>query len=439
MSIRPYDAWALRKLLVGHSLNGELAAVSAPFLSIAGMLAERPDSHEARPRLWDAFLAGCDDRDGIIKALAVSDPDGPPPETASGVGTPPRYKLTCAADVVARPVDWLWRPRVPRGELTLFAGDPKLGKSYVTVAMAAAVSRGAPLPGADPPDAPGSVVMLSAEDSTAHTIVPRLQSAGADRSRIHFLESVYLENRSEAFPSLSADIERIEEAIESLRDCRLVVIDPVSAFLGGTDDHKNSELRGILSPLKALAERTSVAVVLISHLNKSGGSNGKHRVTGSIAYVGACRAGFLFIKDRDDPTGRRVLMLDNGCNLAGDVPALAYRIEDNGDGPTVEWEEGPINITAEQALSAESSDPHKRTEDRECIDWLREIVSTGPVPAEDVFKAGRQAGFSQDQLKRAKRPAGVVSKRDGYGPKSRWLWMFPGDDRAEPTLAIEST
>jgi hypothetical protein len=349
----------------------------------------------------------------------------------------PRYKLTTAADVTCLPVEWLWRDRVPLGMLTLFAGDPKLGKSFVTIALAAAASRGAALPGDDPPAAPGSVVVLSAEDDPARTIVPRLKSAGADLARVHILEAVYLSDGSEALPSLRADTDTIEQAVSSLNDCRLVIVDPVSAYLGGTDDHKNAELRGVLSPLKGLAERIGAAVVLVTHLNKGGGTNGKHRVTGSIAYVGACRANFLFVRDRDDPTGRRVLMLANGCNLSPDVPTLAYRIEDRGEGPTVEWEAEPVRITAEQALAAETGDDHERTEARECDDWLRETLADGPVAAVDIYKAARDAGFSQDQAKRAKRRIGARSERQGFGPDSKCHWRLPDGDPGRSGVPIE--
>ena len=274
----------VRRLLCGHDVNGELQAVSGPFRAVADDLAALP--LEARQARWDTFLEGRDDRDRIILALAAVDPLGPPPEAKTVAAPRPRFRMTRAADVTCRPVEWLWGDRVPRGMLSLFAGDPKLGKSLVTIATAAAVSRGAALPGDDPPDGPGSVVLLSAEDDSARTIVPRLKAAGADLSRVHILESVYLADGSEALPSLRSDIEAIEEAVTSLGDCRLTVIDPVSAYLGGTDDHKNAELRGVLSPLKRVAERTNAAVVLVSHLNKSGSTNAKHRVTGSIAYVG---------------------------------------------------------------------------------------------------------------------------------------------------------
>jgi hypothetical protein len=423
--MRPRDAWTLRRLLTGHDLNGELQALSGPFRRVAEHLDVQPV--EARQTAFNGFLASREDADDIIQALALADIEGPPPVADDDEAvTHAPFKLTCAADVSCRPVEWLWRDRVPRGMLSLFAGDPKLGKSFVTLALAAAASRGAALPGDDPPVAPGSVVLLSAEDDPSRTIVPRLKSAGAALSRVHILESVYLADGTEALPSLRTDIGAIEEAVASLGDCRLIVIDPVSAYLAGTDDHRNAELRGILSPLKVVAERTDAAVVLVTHLNKGTGTNGKHRVTGSIAYVGACRANFLFVRDRDDPTGRRVLMLANGCNLASDVPTLAYRIEGRGDGPAVEWEAEPVDVTAEQALTAETGDDHERDEARECDHWLRETLAEGPVLATEVFKAAREAGFSQDQAKRAKRRIGAKTDRQGFGPASKCYWILPG-------------
>ncbi len=190
-----------------------------------------------------------------------------------------------ALDLEPREVNWLWSCRVPLGMMTMFAGDPKLGKSYVTLAMAAALSRGLPLPLSQRPNRPASTILMSAEDDPARTIVPRLTAAGADLSRVHILESVVRANGDEALPTLRTDVNAIMSAATKLGDCRLVVIDPVSAYLKGVNDNRNAVLRGVLMPLKRLAERLGAAVVLVSHLTKGGSANGKHRVLGSIAYV----------------------------------------------------------------------------------------------------------------------------------------------------------
>ena len=412
------ESWAVARVLSDQPLNGELQAASKPIRRLVDHLESLP--LEGRLAAFQAFACAYDDADRIIKAVASVDPTSRPPEGETV--DRPRFKLTRASDVEVRPTDWLWRDRVPRGMLTLFAGDPKLGKSFVTVGIAAAVSRGVALPGDGPPEGPGSVILLSAEDDVARTIVPRLAAAGAVRDRVHILESVYLSDGSEALPSLRVDVGALESAIRGVGDCRLVVVDPVSAYLGGVDDHRNAELRGVLSPLRALAERTDVAVILVTHLNKSAGTNGKHRVTGSIAYVGACRANFLFVRDRSD--SRRVLMLPNGCNLADDPPTLAYRIVDRGYGPTVEWEADPVPITAEQALAADAEPPHERGERDECDAWLREVLSCGRVLQRDIAREGRDAGFTPKQLEASKRRLGARSQREGFGPGSTCYWTL---------------
>ncbi len=435
MSIPPSDARVLARLMaVDAPLNGALAAMSAEWRPLADLLAAAP--FPDRGRIFDDFLTGRPDRDAIIRAIADQDPTGPPvaveappgPTVARDPQTTAR--LIRAADIEAKPIDWLWRGRVPLGMLTTLAGDPKLGKSFVTLGMAAAVSRGSPLPDGDPPGGPGSVIIMSAEDDPARTIAPRLKAAGADLARVHILESVMFADGSEAWPSLGRDIEAIERAARDLGDCRLIVIDPVSAYLGGADDHRNAELRSVLSPLKALAESLDAAIMLVTHLSKSGGTNGKHRVIGSVAYVGACRANFLFVKDRDDPTGRRVLMLDNGGNLAPPAPTLAYAIEDRGAGPQIEWGAEPVQISAEEALAAEMAasqavrDHQDAPERQEAESWLREVLAAGPVPSKEIEAAAKAAGLSVRTLKRAKESIGAESIREGFGRESTCRWRL---------------
>src|SRR5262249_50079558 len=153
------DAWVLGRIICGLGVNGELDDLSPRFHDIADHLESL--SPGERPGAWTAFLCGQPDRQLIIRTIADIDPDGPPPSPAEAE-VRPRFKMTRAVDIAPRPVEFLWGKRVPRGMLSLFAGDPKLGKSLVTVAMAAAVSRGAALPGDDTPDGPGDVVLLSA-------------------------------------------------------------------------------------------------------------------------------------------------------------------------------------------------------------------------------------------------------------------------------------
>ena len=245
---------------------------------------------------------------------------------------------------------------------------------------------------------------MSAEDDPARTIVPRLTAAGADLAKVHILESVILANGSETLPSLRADIDAITAAAARLGDCRLIVIDPVSAYLKGIDDNRNAVLRGVDAPQQAgrAAGRRRRAG---QPSDQGGSANGKHRVLGSIAYVGACRANHLFVTDPHDPTGRRVLMLDNGGNVAPPAPTLAYVIEDRGSGPRVEWSDQPVAITVEQALRPEAASVSRwRASGR--TSRVRRLAAHFPrrrdsSPTIEVFKAGDAAGFSKDQIRRA--------------------------------------
>ena len=166
-----------------------------------------------------------------------------------------------------------------------------------------------------------------------------------------------------------------------------------------------------------MAERLRVAVVMVSHLSKGGGANGKYRVMGSMAYVGVCRANLIFVRDRTDPTGRRVLLCDNGGNLAVPPPTLAYTIEELTTGPAVVFQPEPVPITAEQALDADLQDgtDHDQAPERhEAERWLKEVLSSGPLPAREVEDAAKNCGFSKPTLKRAKRSIAVVSIREGF-------------------------
>jgi putative DNA primase/helicase len=431
----------------------EIAELSPIFQPVARVLMSALP-HERQP-IWDDFLAGRPRLDPIAEVAHEPDfrllvnfeePAEPAPisaeETAPrGPRLPPvsaprvdsieptrRVRLTCAVDLEPRAVDWLWSGRVPLGMITMFAGDPKLGKSYVTLAMAAALSRGLPLPMSDRPNHPGSTILMSAEDDPARTIAPRLIAGGADLTKVHILESVILANGSEALPPLRADIDAITAAASRLGDCRLIVIDPVSAYLRGVDDNRNSALRGVLTPLNRLAEQLGAAVVLVSHLTKAGSTNGKHRVLGSIAYVGACRANHLFVADPHDPTGRRVLMLDNGSNVASPASTLAYTIEDHESGPRIEWSHEPV-ITAIGGLCKPARLVRLHPEGhaarhRECDRWLRAFLADGPRSTVDIFEAASDSAFSDSQVRRAKRRIGAIAKREGFAAEGRWSWAL---------------
>ena len=351
-------------------------------------------------------------RDADVKKLSVSRP-----------GT--KLKTVRVADVEPKPINWLWPEKIARGKLTLISGDPGLGKSLITIALASAVSKGArwPVGGGNAPQ--GSVILLSDEDAIADTIRPRLDAAGADCTKIHALKMVEevtqdgeLVNRGF---NLARDIDQLSAEIEQIGDVALVEIDPVSAYLGGTDSHKNADVRAVLSPLSDMAEKHDVAVVVVTHLNKGSGS-AMYRSVGSIAFTAAARTAWAVTKDKTDPARRLMLPVKN--NLGNDESGMAYRVETaENKAAVVSWEPNPVEIDVNEALSVHSDD--ELCERDEIKDWLLEALRDNPTPAKEMKKKAADAGFSWRTIERVKAALGVRSKKHGqFGP---WLWWHPDE------------
>jgi putative DNA primase/helicase len=342
-----------------------------------------------------------------------------------------------ASDIEAEPIDWLWPNRIAIGKLTLFAGDPGLGKSQLTVFLAAVVSTGDEWPCGEGRAKKGSIVLLSAEDDAADTIVPRLMGAGANLNRVHIVEAVKGDNRkgntTRRMFHLQEDLVRLEALLSKLSDVRLVIIDPITAYLGGIDTHRNSDVRGVLGLVKEMAARCRVAVVAISHWNKSNGGSALNRVTGSGAFVAAARSGYMVAKDPDDDSDTRRLFVPMKNNLGALKNGLVYRVESRSVGndiPTsaIFWESEKVTRSADEIMAANNPDGDRGARD-EAADWLEELLVSGPVDAKEVRSQSEAAGLSWTTVKRAKRRLGIKPERqsdDGSG-KGKWVWRLPQD------------
>jgi hypothetical protein len=344
----------------------------------------------------------------------------------------PGAVLRCVADIPKQELQWLWPGRIPLGKLSLFAGDPGLGKSLVTLDIAARVTCGRDWPDGTANSQPGSVIILSAEDDPGDTIRPRLESAGADLTKVHILQAIRRAktNGDTSFEqfSLETDLEALQDAAASLDDARLVVLDPISAYLGSTDSHVNAKMRGLLAPLSDMASGLRVAVGAVTHLNKSLGS-AIYRSTGSIAFVAAARAVWLFAKSPDDPSER--LMLPGKINLAADQEGMSYSVGEDGQGvPVVAWGKA-VNLPADSVLSPEPVE--YRSERLEAMEWLRECLSAGPVPSKRIQSDAKAAGISSATLRRAKESLCVTSGKGAF--EGGWEWCLKGgqDEDAHPS------
>jgi len=320
--------------------------------------------------------------------------------------------FTLLSGIVAEPTEWLWWPRIPLGELSVIDGDPATNKSLLTLDLAARVTTGREMPdGAS--SCAGGVVLLVAEDSLGKTVRPRLEAANADLARIAIPNGVI------SVPNALAVIEHAAQQVEA----KLIVIDPITAFL--RNSNSDQSVRQALTPLRDLAERTNAAILIVRHLNKSGGQHSLYRGSGSIGLIAATRSALLAAHDPRDPKDHNLRVLCHVKNNLGPrAPGLSYEpmTAENGN-VMIEWR-GEIDYRPEDLL-APPKDRNRRLHDAQA--FLLKILADGPIEQQKVKTMATDVGFAWRTIERAKEVLEIVSRRQGWGPGSKCVWEIDAD------------
>ena len=326
-------------------------------------------------------------------------------------------------------IEWRSRGRIARGKITDVQGDPGAGKSTLITDWAARVSSGRALPDGAP-FGPCGVVVLQGEDGVDDTIVPRLSAAGADLSRIVVLG----ERLNGEFYSIPNDISLIEQAARSI-DAAVIVIDPLMAFLDPRiNAHRDQDVRRALRPLAAMAERTGVSIIMIRHLNKSPGPTAIYRGGGSIGILGAARFGILVAADPNNSEVRVVANLKQ--NIGKKNVSLAFKLVavPGTDVARVEYI-GLSRHTADSLLDVQlEAQPSSKLDD--ASEWLRQFLVNGPMSADSVKDAAREANISEATLRRAAELVGRIAKKDGFDAGG-WSWSLPGVDESDAKVLTD--
>jgi putative DNA primase/helicase len=311
--------------------------------------------------------------------------------------------------IAPQPITFLWPPYIALGKLTFLEGDPGQGKSWIALSLAACGSTGRALPGTAHGE-PFRTLMLTAEDGLADTLRPRLDTLGADTSKV-FTYELPLRFVSDE------DLETLDGILEVLAP-RLLVLDPIVAFLGpALDAYRANEVRSVLAPLAALAERRNCAILAIRHLNKAKSGRSIYAGQGSIDFTAAARSVLLAGTAPDDP--RRRAMVHIKSNLAPLGPACGFAI----DAGLFTWT-GPTRLTAADLLAAETRSDDPGAGD-EAAAFLRNLLDAGPRPAREIFAEASEAGIADITLRRAKRREGLVVTRQGFSKGSVSCWSLP--------------
>ena len=320
---------------------------------------------------------------------------------------PETVKIIRMSDVELTPVEWLWKPYLPFGKLSVLQGNPGEGKTYFAMHLAAACTNGKLLPNMERME-PFNVIYQTAEDGLGDTVKPRLIEAGADLDRVLVIDDSEVQ--------LTLSDERIEKAIVE-NNARLVIIDPIQAYLGAdVDMNRANEVRPIFMRLGQVAQRTGCAILLIGHLNKAAGMQSLQRGLGSIDIAAAVRSVMFIGKLKHDPTMR--ILTHEKSSLAPPGTSLAFSLGDEGG---FRWV-GEYDITADEMLSG--IEPQRESKTQQAKDLICTLLAGGKqVLSEDIDKAALERGIPGRTVRDAKRELGDALKSKIVEGRKKVFWM----------------
>lgn len=320
---------------------------------------------------------------------------------------PETVKIIRMSDVELTPVEWLWKPYLPFGKLSVLQGNPGEGKTYFAMHLAAACTNGKLLPNMERMK-PFNVIYQTAEDGLGDTVKPRLIEAGADLDRVLVIDDSEVQ--------LTLSDERIEKAIVE-NNVRLLIIDPIQAYFGAdVDMNRANEVRPIFMRLGQVAQRTGCAILLIGHLNKAAGMQSLQRGLGSIDIAAAVRSVMFIGKLKHDPTMR--ILTHEKSSLAPPGASLAFSLGDEGG---FRWV-GEYDITADEMLSG--IEPQRETKTQQAKDLICALLAGGKqVLSEDIDKAALERGIPGRTVRDAKRELGDALKSKIVEGRKKVFWM----------------
>lgn len=383
----------------------------------------------------------------LLDLINDAPPWQPPakPNGKDAAATPAALTSVAASTYQMRGIRWFWNNRFALGKLGLIGGLPDRGKGLITSYMIARATTAGAWPCNEGRASLGNVLLLTAEDDIEDTIIPRLVAAGADLDRVHIVKMVREPDKPDRMFSLVTDLPLLRQKIDDVGNVVLVVIDPMSAYLGvgKVDSYRATDVRGVLTPLTDLAAEKRLSIIGIMHFNKKADvHDAMLRIADSLAYVAASRHCYVVVDDPGYAENKRRLFVKAKNNLAPDMAALSYTVDVVSVGqdpetkaviaaPYVVWGTEHVQVTATEALHAEKAGASQSGRPRDAAkSFLEEMLATGPVLMREIEEAAKANLISRTTLKRAKLDLGVVSKK--VSADDGWTWELPKTRSAAP-------
>jgi hypothetical protein len=350
----------------------------------------------------------------------------------------PGLVVTCGADIKLEPIDWAWKDHFARGKLNLIGGPPGLGKSQLLLHIAKVITTGGTWPDGKQCRR-GAVLLIQNEDNASDTVAPRAIAAGVDMNRFFIAGAIRVnegDGIAERLIQLDRDLEAIEAALAALPGVDTLMIDPITAYLGKTDSYKDSEVRAVLTPLAALAERRGLMVIVLAHLNKASGRSASDRISGAPAFLQVPRTAHMVAFDPDDSELR--IFQPFKRNLGKGFEGFAFRIVTETipdprypagiETSCIAWKGSKTLDDLGEALDGRQKEEHA-TRREEAKRFLQYELRDGPKPQQNLEYEAAALGIKTPTLRRAKKNLGVRSFR---ASDKSWWWALSGHTASAP-------
>lgn len=349
-----------------------------------------------------------------------------------------RIAYRSAGDIVPKRTEWLWPGWFPFHAFVLLNGRQGDGKGTIGASLIGRFTTGSPLPDGHRPE-PVNCAVLSLEDDTERTVVPRLKAAGADLNRVFILDGID-DLDDEGFQirrpwRMPIDLAALREFIIA-HAIAFLVLDPVAYMIGGADGNAYSEVGAILTALRQVAEDTGCTILGVRHIRKSGASDARDAGIGSVAWTAVARVEFIVGRDPQDESGQLRVLAQSKNNLAPEAPSVAYTIREDEEFEVgvIVW--GGTSSVGARALAADQGGPDEMSDRIEARELLNVLLADGPVTAKQVIGSARDAGIGERTLRKAKNDLKVKSEKAGLD--GGWVWRLPEgcNEDGTPSLAV---
>jgi len=343
-------------------------------------------------------------------------------------------ELIPASTIKPKPIDWLIPELMPKGMITMLAGEGGIGKTYLALLMAALITnQGESFDGQ--PIQQGKVLIWSGEDAPEYTLIPRLKALGADLDNIDIIGNRAFDSGTVRPFDITVDLPLVEQTIQNWTNkeipISLLIIDPVMSVVMG-DPHKASHVRQSLEPLRILAERQNIAVLGITHYSKGSRNNApQDRVIGSQAFVAFARMVLGLAKDEETGNRRLVILKSNitDTSVGYDFSYDFYK-DDNGCQVARIELAGRLSGNARELLAEIEPEETETGATADAVAFLKGILQEKPLPSTEVFYQAKQAGHKESAIRTASHKLKGKVKGTGLciekstSRNGQWIWSY---------------